>query len=167
MRLFITTYAKINSGNGTGDWFDFDYFGSYDDFIAAVKATHWDEDSPEFCVSDWDGDAPNIGRHFGESMPDESEFDALKDLDELEAFDEYVGLIGPSKIDSDLKDNFFEAYQGEHQSEEDFAENLVEELGMLNDLPENLKCYFDYERFARDLFISDYSYCNGHVFRNI
>lgn len=36
----------------------------------------------------------------------------------------------------------------------DYAYELVDDLGMLNDMPENLRHYFDYESFARDLEIS-------------
>jgi len=34
------------------------------------------------------------------------------------------------------------------------------------DLSDFVKSYFDYESFAKDLFIGDYTYENGHVFRN-
>lgn len=48
-----------------------------------------------------------------------------------------------------------EAYNGEWQSEEDFATNLLEECG---DLPREglAQQYFDYEAFTRDLFMGDY-----------
>jgi len=32
----------------------------------------------------------------------------------------------------------------------------VDDLGLLSEVPENLRFYFDYEAFARDLFIGDY-----------
>ena len=63
-------------------------------------------------------------------------------------------------------DSFSDAYFGEWDDEVSFAENLVEECGMLSDLPDNLRCYFDYTAFARDLFINDYIYLDGFVFSN-
>lgn len=33
----------------------------------------------------------------------------------------------------------------------DYAYEIVDDCGMLNDMPENLRHYFDYESFARDL----------------
>jgi antirestriction protein len=66
-------------------------------------------------------------------------------------------------------DAFEEAYQGEYRSSVDFAENLVDDLGMLNDMPENLRYYFDYEAFARDLLMTDY-WCDStetYFFRHI
>ena len=54
-------------------------------------------------------------------------------------------------------------YQGKFDDEEDFARHIVEEVyfdkvnGLLGE-------YFDFERFALDLFISDYDFNDGHVF---
>jgi hypothetical protein len=35
---------------------------------------------------------------------------------------------------------------------------------MLADMPENLRAYFDVERFAADLFMGDYYFDDGYVF---
>ena len=44
-----------------------------------------------------------------------------------------------------------------------YAEELVDDTGMLDSLPENLRHYFDYARFARDLFMFDrHSVRSGH-----
>ena len=53
-------------------------------------------------------------------------------------------------------------YQGEYDDEEDFAYEIVEEC---YDLPEFAKTYFDYKQFARDLFMCDYWFDDGFVFR--
>lgn len=62
-----------------------------------------------------------------------------------------------------------ESYQGEWNSMKDFAENLIHECDMLADMPENLRFYFDYEAYARDLVYSgDYWFHeDGYVFRNL
>ena len=57
-----------------------------------------------------------------------------------------------------------DAYQGYFQSDEDFAAELAESMGLLDGMPENLRYYFDYEKFARDLMISDYMEENGYYF---
>jgi antirestriction protein len=57
-----------------------------------------------------------------------------------------------------------EAYQGTYDSDEDFAADLAESCGYLNAMPENLRYYFDYEKFARDLMIGDYVEDSGHYF---
>lgn len=63
-----------------------------------------------------------------------------------------------------LVENFREAYQGEWDSEAAFAENLVDDIGLLQGVPEEVARYFDYESYARDRFIDGYSFHNGHVF---
>lgn len=59
---------------------------------------------------------------------------------------------------------FSDAYRGEHNNEVDFVEQEIEERGVLSNLPENLKYYFDYDKYAQDCFINDFVFCNGHVF---
>jgi antirestriction protein len=53
---------------------------------------------------------------------------------------------------------------GEYDSEEDFASQLVDEC---YSLPEFAISYFDYEKFARDLFIGDYWFSDGFVFNRV
>ena len=67
---------------------------------------------------------------------------------------------------------FEDAYQGEYADEMAFTEQLVDDLGMLDSMPENLRGYFDYDTFRRDLFMSDYySLPSGsygvYVFRHV
>jgi len=56
-------------------------------------------------------------------------------------------------IEYATKERFEEAYQGEWESEEAFAENLADET---MEIPQHLAGYIDYEKLARDLFINDY-----------
>ena len=61
-----------------------------------------------------------------------------------------------------------ECYHGEYDSEEDFAISLAEDTMTI---PEHLSYYIDYEKMARDLFISDYFSIEinhkTHVFSNL
>lgn len=47
-------------------------------------------------------------------------------------------------------DDFQDAYQGCYDDLEDYARQYVDDTGMLHDMPDNLKYYFDYAAFARD-----------------
>ena len=62
--------------------------------------------------------------------------------------------------------DFEEAYAGEWDSEQEFADNLADDM-VTPDFPEMAQLYFDYEKFARDLFMGDYWSSNGYVFRSI
>ncbi len=63
-------------------------------------------------------------------------------------------------------DNFEEYYRGHWDSEEAFAENLLEETGDLDSVPSHLRSYFDMEAYAQDLFYDHWISDNGHVFSN-
>jgi antirestriction protein len=54
---------------------------------------------------------------------------------------------------------------GQWDSEKDFAEHIVDECYNLDDMMGSLASYFDYEAYARDLFIDDYYFTDGYVFR--
>ncbi len=76
------------------------------------------------------------------------------------AFRVYISCTGDDSISG-----FEENYEGEYDSEEDFAEYIVNECYDLERMMGNLSYYFDYKRYARDLFMSDYYFDDGYVFR--
>ena len=106
----------------------------------------------------------------GESWISENFFtlrDAVEQLGdtEQEAFFVWCNYKSRDLSEEDADDlikNFWDEYQGQYDDEEDFAYQIVEEC---YDLPEFAKSYFDYEKFARDLFMCDYWMDEGFVFR--
>jgi antirestriction protein len=50
---------------------------------------------------------------------------------------------------------FREAFEGEWDSEEAYAEHMFNEY-YASSIPNNLQMYFDYKSFTRDLFMCDY-----------
>jgi len=82
--------------------------------------------------------------------------DSDKDHEAIAAFIDWYGSWDEEKFD--------ESYNGQFDSEMEFAQQLADDLGYLDQMPESIRCYFDYEKFARDLFIGDYYYSDGHVF---
>jgi len=60
------------------------------------------------------------------------------------------------------KSDFQDKYQGEYDSEEDFLRKSASELF---EIPDHLQGYIDYEAMARDYFVNDYHFVDGHVFR--
>jgi len=64
--------------------------------------------------------------------------------------------------------NAFEsAYMGTYESPEAFAEQYLEDSGLLSEVPESLRYYIDVASFARDLFIDGYNFDDGFVFMNL
>ena len=167
--VYVGTYGKYASGSLRGVWLDLTTFADYDEFLAVCAYIHRDEADPEFMAQDFD----SFPREwYTEGFMSEREFDLIQayaelDDDEREAFEVYVSAFGSSRDDISIFDNFREAYNGKWSSEEEFAEQLAEDCCMLHGAPESLKMYFDYKAFARDLFIDDYYFESGFVFRRL
>ena len=167
--VYVGTYHKYNCGSIFGAWLNITAFADYEEFIAVCRYLHRDEADPEFMAQDFT-DFPE--EWYTEGFMSEREFDLIQayaelDDDEREAFEVYLSAFGSSRDDISIFDNFREAYNGKWSSEEDFAEQLAEDCCMLHGAPESLKMYFDYKAFARDLFIDDYYFESGFVFRRL
>lgn len=84
----------------------------------------------------------------------------------VKAYSEYI--YGKALADwQDWIDEFEESYAGEFWSEREFAEDLADQTGILMELPENLRYYFDFDLFARDLLMGDYWGVDTYYFRSI
>lgn len=59
--------------------------------------------------------------------------------------------------------SFQSDYIGNYASKEDFAEELAK---MENELSDFALSYFDFSKYADDLFDTDFWYKDGYVFRN-
>ena len=161
--LYCGTYGKYNSGNLRGMWVNVSAFGSYEYFIDFCKAIHADEEDPELMYQDYE----NIPRSlYHESMGEEgfnkiAEYCELCDDYSVSAVDDFLEWSS-----SDDLGRMHDAYVGVYDSEEDFAEEIVSDCYDLDNMMGSLACYFDYEKFARDLFISDYHFgSHGTVLR--
>ncbi|WP_010249852.1 antirestriction protein ArdA [Myroides injenensis] len=167
-KVYVGTYAKYNNGSIKGDWIELSNFSSIEEFYEFCSELHADETDPEFMFQDWENIPSEL---ISESNLSENIFSIIEKVSDLqyntlEAFSAWVS-IGNHDIESDdidlLFESFEEDYQGCYNSEEDFAYQIIDECYDLSDF---VKSYFDYESFARDLFMSDYNYESGHVFRN-
>ncbi len=166
-RIYVGTYAKYNEGSIFGKWLDLSDYSDSEEFYDACRELHSDEEDPELMFQDWENIPSAL---IGESWIAENIFEIIEAISNLsetqqEAFGVWLDNMSndiANKDIADLIESFEDDYQGEYKDEEDFAYEIVEEC---YDLPEFAKTYFDYEKFARDLFIGDYWYENGFVFR--
>ncbi len=158
--VYVGTYAKYNSGSIAGAWVRLDQFANEDEFLAYCAELHKDENDPEFMYQDFEN-FPDV--FYSESGLDSELWDFLalddNDRDLLEAFKECFGSSENSIEDAQ------NAYYGQFDSDQDFAEELLASTGDLESIPENLRYYFDFEKYARDL-MHDFSESNGYYFSN-
>ena len=84
---------------------------------------------------------------------------------------EYAEHVGIDLDDTELENNYQEAYQGEYDSELDYAEKTFNEL---NNISPNVQYFIDYQKYADELFTYSGDFfsiesINGefHIFRSI
>ena len=68
----------------------------------------------------------------------------------LSAYWDNIGSKGEMPDKSTVRDAE-DCYIGEFDSLTHLAEHLCDETGTLAEMPENLRCYFDFEKYGRDL----------------
>lgn len=166
-RIYVGTYAKYNEGSIFGKWMDLSDYSDSEEFYNACRELHSDEKDPELMFQDWENIPSAL---IGESSLADNIFEIIETVGSLsetqqEAFGVWLNYSSSDIALEDITDlisSFEDDYQGEYKDEEDYAYEIVEQC---YDLPEFAKTYFDYEKFARDLFIGDYWFDNGFVFR--
>ena len=163
--LYCGTYGKYNSGNLSGMWVDLSTFDDYEEFINFCLAIHADEEDPELMYQDF------------ENMPDSLYHESMgeKGFNKIAKYCELCDEYGVEAVDDFLEwdstedlDNMHDAYVGVYDSREDFAREIVSDCYDIENIMGNLACYFDYEAFARDLFMGDYYFgSHGTVLRRL
>ena len=126
--------------------------------LRSLPELHKDEEDAEYMFQDWENVPEGL---IGESWISENFFslrDAVEDLSdtEQEAFFVWCNYKCRDLSEEDADDlikAFQDEYIGQYDDEEDFATQIVVEC---YELPDFAETYFDYQRFARDLFMCDY-----------
>ena len=129
-------------------------YAAYDE-IGVADGTMYEESF----ISDYETDINGL------SISEYASIDDLNELaEELENFDEYeleafgamleYGLATDEALQK-VQDGEYSFYEG-CNSMEDVAYQYADETGLLNSIPDDLRCYFDFEAFGRDMDI------NGH-----
>lgn len=174
-RIYVGTYAQYNNGSLFGKWFDLTDYETLEDFLKACYEYHSNEFDPELMFQDWENIPDFL---ISECSLDDASFEyfeAAEDMDEdtRQAFEIYCKDINrwPSnKYElEDQLESFRDSYQGYFagsmkDAKIEYAYQYVEDTGMLSGVPVTLERYFDYEAFARDLFLDGYSEYEGHIF---
>lgn len=159
--LYVGTYGKYNSGSIAGQWVNLMEYPTLQEFLTHCAEIHSDEQDPEFMFQDCENVPSTL---YSESDATDIykviEYATENRIDDITALLAYIGNVG---LEYGLE-SFEEAYCGEYDSELDYAYEIADEC---MNIPDNIKGYFDYEKFSRDLFIGDYTYIDGYVFRNM
>ena len=166
-RIYVGTYAKYNEGSIEGKWLDLSDYSDKEEFYEACRELHKDEHDPELMFQDWEYIPSGL---IGESWLSDNIFEIIEAIDDMDddkkvAFEVWLNHESydlSSKDINDLISSFEYDFQGAYKDEEDYDDEDVEECYVL---PEYAKSYFYYVKFDRDLFMNEYWFDGGYVFR--
>ena len=150
-RIYVACLASYNGGCLHGAWIDADQ--DAEGIWSEVKTML--EASPDQFAEEW-----AIHDHEGFEGISISESESIEDVAMHAEMIEKHGAAWGAWVatgDEASESLFEEHYNGEWNSEQEFAENLAEDCGMVPDASENpLLRYIDWEAWTRDLFMGDY-----------
>lgn len=157
--VYVGTYHKYNCGSIAGAWLTLTDYDDKAEFLAACHALHANEADPELMFQDIEGIPDAFA---SECSVDWSFVDGFREASEAGkagAYVVWVELTGCANFD-----DFDNAYRGEATCEETYAMEYVEEHGLLDGMPEDMRDYFDYSAYGRDLFLGGLTLADGYVF---
>jgi antirestriction protein len=125
-----------------------------------VKGTACGHIDNDWAIHDYDGMPTDLGEN-----PD---LDKLAELAQAieehgDAFRAYMSNVGSEYATAE---GFEDSYCGQFDSEKDYAYDYIDSTGMFDNVNSSIQSYFDYDAFARDLFLDGYSFVDGYVFRD-
>ncbi len=164
-KVYVACLAAYNNGFLHGRWIDANQEAeAIHDAIKDMLGSSPIANAEEWAIHDYEGFC-GLRLSEYESIEKVAEMAAMieKHGEAWTKFAEYEG------IEYATLERFEEAFAGEWDSEEAFAENLASET---MEIPKHLEFYIDYGKLARDLFINDYfsadsENCKVYVFRRL
>ena len=151
--IYLTNLGKYNEGELVGKWVSLPTANGFEEHLEEIGIN---EEYEEWFISDYETDIEGL---------EVGEYDNIEELDELaaelESLDDYDAKAFSAFIECGY--SFNEALENVQngnyriysncQDMEDVAMEVVKECGYLDQMPENLRFYFDYKAFGRDLDI--------------
>lgn len=152
LRIYLTNLGKYNEGQLIGEWLN---LPCTDDELEAVKERIGiNAQYEEWFISDYETDIQGVEVGEYDNLDELNEFaEELDDLDESQKQAIQAFLEDVSTFNEALEgvQSFNYRIYSNCDNMTDVAMELVEECGMLENIPENVARYFDYEAFGRDL----------------
>lgn len=169
--LYCGTYGKYNDGSIAGKWLYLEDYADAEEFFAACRELHNDEDDPEFMFQDYEYLPKDM---YSESLGEadvEKIYEYINlDADDREKVKEYWDEIdSSSSIDYILNDSYegnINDIKGDSwMSDEEAYGYYYEESGFI-DIPDHVKPYFDFEEYGKDMLEDATITESGFIFRS-
>lgn len=153
MKIYLTNLGKYNEGELVGEWVELP--ASQEELEKVFERIGINEEYEEYFITDYECDLYEVGEYENiDKLNDIAE--RIKELDE-EGSKVVKALI--QKLDYTLDEAIDKVNSGDYmiyndcENMTDVAYQVVEECGYLNNAPDNVARYFDYESFGKDLGI--------------
>jgi antirestriction protein len=150
-----------------GTWVELDESTTWETIAEAIREKIPSAEIDEILCADAEGMARHfLSRHDCFDLNGWQEWIAAVerahyDAEIIAAYCDNVGQWDESAV-TDAEDN----YCGTFENAAEFAEDYAESTGMLESIPENLRHYFDFEKFGNDMLCGDVFESDGHYFYN-
>ena len=131
------------------------YFSTYDEYAEKASSHRNEHDDPveEYEIQFIDGDNSRLFKAVGVNQANlKTWFDKFEDLDG----DDVIKAIYLAEDLGYRLEDALDRLEDVHLFEGtaiEYAESYIEDTGLLNEMPENLRFYFDTDAFARDLLL--------------
>lgn len=158
--LYVGTYAKYNNGSISGAWVDLTEVSTLNEFYEICAGLHSDESDPEYMFQDYQGFPSSL---YCESSAREI-FTVLEYINENLTDKPLEAIFGFLEHGREISE-FENCYIGPYDSERSFSDEYFDDI-YLSQVPKSIQYYINYQSFCDDLFINDYTYIDGYVFRN-
>ena len=149
-RIWIGCLAAYNAGSLHGEWVDVN--GDAEELEEAkdrILAASPEPNAEEWFIAGRVGFGDLIGEY--SSMEEVARVDAaLAEAAEYVPLDAVIGYLDHVG-GIDYLDGCEDAYSGCWRSGEEYAADLIEQTGGLDEMPDNLRSYFDYAALYRDM----------------
>lgn len=152
LKIYVTNLKKYNEGALVGEWVDL----PHEDIESVINKIS-NDGADELFITDYESELEGleVGEYDNIETLDSimQEVDNLTDS-ELLAFQAY--LLNGSSLDEALEKAIDGNYRIYYNCDnmEDVAYQVVNDCGLLDGVPEEVKIYFDYEAYGRDLDIN-------------
>ena len=162
MKIYLTNLGKYNEGELVGEWVELP--ASQEGLEKVFERIGINEEYEEYFITDYECDLYEVGEYENiDKLNDIAE--RIKELDE-EGSKVVKALI--QKLDYTLDEAIDKVNSGDYmiynncENMTDVAYQVVEECGYLENVPDNVARYFDYESFGRELGIGgNYIFLDG------
>lgn len=150
IKVFVTNLGKYNEGELIGEWLDLP--ATDDELDELLSRIGINSQYEEYFITDCETDIAGLAIGEYDSLSELNDYAAqLVSLDEDEIMCVEAMLENGSSLEEAL-----DGYQDciiwpDCHDMTDIAYEAAEEAGLLDYISENLRCYFDYEAYGRDL----------------